>query len=39
VLLGGDMTNDWVGWYDRNIPLADELYDGYLDEIREEGLI
>jgi hypothetical protein len=39
VLLGGDKTNDWVGWYDRNIPLADELYDEYLDEIREEGLI
>ena len=39
VLRGGDKTNDWVGWYDRNIPLADELYDEYLDEIRKEGLI
>ncbi len=39
VLLGGDKTNDWVGWYDRNIPLADDLYDEYLDEIRKEGLI
>ena len=39
VLLGGDKTNDWVDWYDRNIPLADELYDEYLDEIRKEGLI
>jgi hypothetical protein len=39
VLLGGDKTNDWVGWYDRNIPLADEWYDEYLDEIQKEGLI
>jgi hypothetical protein len=39
VLLGGDKTNDWAGWYERNIPLADDLYDEYLDEIRKEGLI
>ena len=39
VLLGGDKTNHWTGWYDRNIPMADDLYDIYLDEIRKEGLI
>lgn len=39
VLIGGDKTSDWAGWYDRNVPLADELYDDYLDEIQEEGLI
>lgn len=39
VLLGGDKTNDWTGWYDRNIPVADDLYDTYLDEIRKEGLL
>ena len=39
VLLGGDKSDDWIGWYDRNVPLADELYDGYLDELRKEGLI
>jgi hypothetical protein len=39
VLLGGDKTADWSGWYDRNIPLADDLYDQYLDEIEKEGLI
>ena len=39
VLLGGDKTNDWGGWYERNIPLADDLYDEYLDDIRKEGLI
>ena len=35
VLLGGDKTDDWTGWYERNIPLADDLYDRYLEE---EGL-
>jgi hypothetical protein len=39
VLLGGDKTNDWAGWYEQNIPIADGLYDDYLDEIRKEGLI
>jgi len=39
VSLGGDKTNDWDGWYERNVPLADDLYDEYLDEIRKEGLI
>ena len=39
VLLGGDKTRDWAGWYERNVPLADDLYDDYLDEIRKEGLI
>lgn len=36
VLVGGDKRYDWTGWYDRNIPLADELYDAYL---RAEGLV
>lgn len=35
VLLGGDKSNDWTGWYDRNIPVADDLYDEHL---RESGL-
>jgi hypothetical protein len=39
VLLGGDKTDDWVGWYERNVPIADDLYDEYLAEIRSEGLI
>jgi hypothetical protein len=32
VLLGGDKRGDWTGWYERNIPLADDLYDVYLRE-------
>lgn len=30
VLVGGDKTNDWRGWYQRNIPVADRLYDQHL---------
>jgi hypothetical protein len=24
VLLGGDKRDDWSGWYERNIPIADD---------------
>jgi hypothetical protein len=37
VLLGGDKTGDWAGWYERNIPIADDLYDAYLVEIERKG--
>ena len=38
LLLGGDKTgND--RWYDENVPKADKLYDGYLQDLTEEGLI
>jgi hypothetical protein len=32
-------AGDWIGWYERNVPIADDLYDQYLDELREEGLL
>lgn len=32
VLLGGDKRNEWTAWYERNIPLADDLYDEYLNQ-------
>jgi hypothetical protein len=32
ILLGGDKRGDWTGWYERNIPVADDLYDVYLRE-------
>ncbi|HEX6747916.1 MAG TPA: type II toxin-antitoxin system RelE/ParE family toxin [Longimicrobium sp.] len=38
ILLGGDKTGD-DAWYERNVPLADRLYDEYLEELRKEGLI
>lgn len=36
VLVGGDKTNDWKGWYKRNIPLADKLYDRHLRSLGKE---
>ena len=32
LLLGGDKTNDWAGWYERNVPVADEIYGRLLAE-------
>lgn len=38
LLIGGDkMGND--RFYEQYVPLADALYDAYLDELRTEGLI
>ena len=38
LLLGADKTgND--RWYDEHVPLADTLYDKYLQELKREGLI
>ena len=30
VLIGGDKTHDWKGWYGRNIRRADQVYDKHL---------
>ena len=38
LLISGDKTGD-DGWYDKNVPIADRLYDEHLDELRKEGLI
>ncbi len=38
LLIGGNKSGD-KRFYDRMIPVADDLYDVYLDEIRQEGLI
>jgi hypothetical protein len=37
--LGGDKTGNWEGWYEWAIPAADDLYDTYLAELRDEGVI
>lgn len=37
LLLGGDKTGQWEPWYRSAIPLADQLYDDYLEELRREG--
>jgi hypothetical protein len=38
LLIGGDKTGD-DRFYDRMLPIADNLYDEYLKEIKQEGLI
>jgi hypothetical protein len=38
LLIGGDKTGD-DRFYEINLPLADDLYDEYIDELRREGLI
>lgn len=39
LLLGGDKAGTWNAWYRTAIPEADRLYDMYLQELREEGLL
>ncbi len=39
LLLGGDKSGQWKQWYQWAIPEADDLYDTYLDELKEEGLL
>lgn len=39
LLLGGDKSGAWNDWYEWAIPAADDLYDDYLDELRQKGLI
>ena len=38
LLIGGDKTGD-DRFYQKYIPLADTLYDIYLEELKKEGLI
>lgn len=38
LLLGGDKTGD-DRWYDRNVPVADDLYDEHIETLRREGLL
>lgn len=38
LLIGGDKTGD-NRFYQKYIPLADILYDIYLEELKKEGLI
>jgi hypothetical protein len=38
LLIGGDKTGD-DRFYERMVPIADQLYDVYIAEIKKEGLI
>ncbi|MBD0320312.1 MAG: type II toxin-antitoxin system RelE/ParE family toxin [Gemmatimonadetes bacterium] len=37
LLLGGDKTGE-DRWYEKYVPLADDLYDGHLEQLQREGL-
>jgi hypothetical protein len=37
LLLGGDKRGRWKRWYEEMIPVADQLYDDHLAELRREG--
>lgn len=39
LLTGGDKSGQWSRWYEEAIPAADELYDEYLQILRDEGAI
>lgn len=36
MLIAGDKAGDWKRWHKRNIPLADDLFDGHLGRLRGE---
>ena len=39
LLLGGDKSGQWNEWYSWAVPMADDLYDEYLEELTKEGLL
>ncbi len=45
LLIGGNKSPDdpgsanWNDWYDHYAPVADDLYDTHLDELRHQGLM
>lgn len=39
LLVGGNKSGEWNDRYRKMIPVADELYDDHLEELRQEGLL
>jgi hypothetical protein len=37
LLIGGDKSGEWSAWYDRMVPVADDLFDEHLRELESEG--
>lgn len=37
LLIGGDKVDRWEAWYRENIPIADELYDEWLIDLKKDG--
>ena len=36
MLIAGDKAGNWIRWYKKNIPLADDLFDDHLRRLRGE---
>lgn len=36
VLVAGDKANDWAGWYARQIPRADSLFDAHMQHKKRD---
>jgi len=39
LLFGGDKSGKWNAWYDKAIPIADDLFDDHIQRLADEGLI
>lgn len=37
LLVGGDKSGQWAAWYQRAIPIADDLYDAHMADLRQQG--
>lgn len=37
LLLAGDKQGTWVKWYRKNVPVADDRYDEYLEDLKKGG--
>jgi len=35
LLVGGDKSENWSGWYEQNIPIADERFDDHQRQLNE----
>lgn len=36
LLIGGDKSGDWTGWYDENIPIADDRFDEHQQKLAKQ---
>jgi hypothetical protein len=39
LLLGGDKSNNWDGWYRKNIPIADDRFEEHQAEIDRQRAV
>lgn len=37
LLVGGDKSDDWRGWYDDNIPIADDRFDDHQARLAKQA--